>query len=181
LQCHPWVDWTSPEAGIGGRRAPDLAGRGPRDAREAHPLRFELIPWLEVGVSGAVGGAPLVRPLLPAAGRRQRGWAVRRWWGEFREGKGRRGVAGCAQGHDLAAARRWSWRAPSRGAAATCGANARFHDEHEEAEAFSMRGTASWPVLHARRPARGCVRRRVAWPGPLPGRFGLPERGARRH
>jgi hypothetical protein len=46
----------------------DLAGRGPRDAREAHPLRFELTPWLEVGASGAVGGAPLVRPLLPAAG-----------------------------------------------------------------------------------------------------------------
>jgi hypothetical protein len=65
--------------------------------------------------------------------------------------------------------------------AAACGATTRVRDEHEETEAFSTRGTASWPGLHARRPARGCGQRRVARPGPLPGRFGLPARGARRH
>jgi hypothetical protein len=82
-------DCTSPAAGIPGRWAPDLAGRGPRDARDAHSLRFELVPWLKVGASGAVGGAPLVCPLLPTAGRRRRAWAVRRRWGELREGKER--------------------------------------------------------------------------------------------
>jgi hypothetical protein len=74
-----------------------LAGRGPRDARDAHPLRFELVPWLEIGASGAVGGVPLVRPVLPTAGRRQRGWAVRRRWGELREGK-ERGEQTCGVG-----------------------------------------------------------------------------------
>jgi hypothetical protein len=45
---------------------------------------------------------------------------------------------------------------------------ARVHDEHEEAEALSTRGTASWPGLHARRPVQGCVRRRVARPAAWP-------------
>jgi hypothetical protein len=81
------------------------------------------------------------------------------------------------------------WRPRDNGAAGTesrrgCGLwsdCAGVHDEHEEAEAFNMRGTASCPGLLARRPTQGCVRRRVARPGPLPGRFSLPARGARWH
>jgi hypothetical protein len=41
---------------------PDLAGRGPRDARGAHTCRFEEETRLEVGSPGLGGVLALVRP-----------------------------------------------------------------------------------------------------------------------
>jgi hypothetical protein len=78
---------------------------------------------------GTVSGAPLMRPLLPTASRRRRGWAFRRRWGEFMEGQGK----GEEQPGGTGWRREVLWQshgngaggAPSRGAAVTCDAIAR--------------------------------------------------------
>jgi hypothetical protein len=70
------------------------------------------------------------------------------------------------------------------GATASCGlailaARATARDGRGETTRCELaHGTTGWPFLHACMPARHDARRRVALPGPLPGRNGAPGRDA---